>query len=363
TKPLSQISDKKKNLPSEKSLKTVKLEPLATDHEEQNNKHRPSANTRERQHPEERRKNSRDTSKNKRNSTSCSSLGAGAQETATNEHTIPNGRGGERLNHERREQLQHQRRGDNDRIAPPPCHLKITQWTVQGLSNKRHTVQAAAIAKNNDVFILQETLMSKHKQFRLPGYQRYSVPKGPNSHGNMILVRATIPSSEVEPVHCGDGVEAQAVRIHLANDSLIVYNINKPPPKRQEAGTCALAWDFNAYHPTINPTTTMNQDGHHLVELLTDLLSPPPHLPPRWNTKRANWIVYQDELQKWYSNYEPAEDIDQLNQDLTDAIQHTAKKTIPKTKTTGSTMTKSEKRITESTHSEDIFDSALPPRE
>ncbi|KAG7167758.1 RNA-directed DNA polymerase from mobile element jockey-like 27 [Homarus americanus] len=168
----------------------------------------------ERQHPEERRKNSR-------GSTSCSSFRAGAQETAT----TPNGRGGERLNHERREQLQHQRRGDNDRIASPPCNLKITQWNVQGLSNKRHTVQAAVIANNIDVLILQETMMSKNKQFRLPGYQPYSVPKGSNSHGSMILVRATIPSSEVEPVHCGDGVEAQAVRMHLANDSLVVYNI------------------------------------------------------------------------------------------------------------------------------------------
>ncbi|KAG7164302.1 Nucleic-acid-binding protein from mobile element jockey-like 2 [Homarus americanus] len=111
--------------------------------------------------------------------------------------TTPNGRGGERLNHERREQLQHQRRGDNDRIASPPFNLKISQWNVQGLSNKRHTVQAAVTAKNIDVFILQETMKSKNKQFRLPGYQQYSVPKGPNSHGSMILVRATILSSEV----------------------------------------------------------------------------------------------------------------------------------------------------------------------
>ncbi|KAG7174767.1 hypothetical protein Hamer_G018083, partial [Homarus americanus] len=95
-----------------------------------------------------------------------------------------------------KKQPPHQRRGDNDRIAPPPCHLKITQWNGQGLSNKRHTVQAAAIAKNIDVFILQETQMSKDKQFRLPGYQQYSVSKGPNSHGSMILVRVTIPSSE-----------------------------------------------------------------------------------------------------------------------------------------------------------------------
>ncbi|KAG7158000.1 RNA-directed DNA polymerase from mobile element jockey-like 2 [Homarus americanus] len=341
----------------------------------------------ERQHPEERRKNSRD-------STSCSSLRAGAQETAT----TPNGRGGERLDHERREQLQHQRRGDNDRIAPPPCNLKITQWNVQGLSIKRYTVQAAALAKNIDVFILHETLMSKDQEFRLPGYQQYSVPKGPNSHGSMILVRATIPSSEVEPVHCGDGVEAQAIRIHLANDSLVVYNIYKPPTKRLEAGELLtqatqelvlIAGDFNAHHPTINSTTRMNLDGRHLVELLTDvpeitlintgepthilggtldltfistelvpvaqwemddeltsdhfattttlrmeLLPPPPRPPPRWNTKKANWKLYQDELQKWFSNYEPAEDIDQLNQDLTGAIQHAAEKAIPKTNPT-----------------------------
>ncbi|KAG7169518.1 putative RNA-directed DNA polymerase from mobile element jockey-like 55, partial [Homarus americanus] len=210
----------------------------------------------------------------------------------------------------------------------------------------------------------------------------------------MILVRATIPSLEVEPVHCGDGVEAQTVRIYLANDSLVVYNIYKPPPKRLEAGELLtqatqelvlIAGDFNAHHPTINPTTSMNQDGHHLVELLTDvpeitlintgepthilggtldltfistelvpevddeltsdhfaktttlrmeLLPPPPRPPPRWNSKKANWKLYQDEFQKWYSNYEPAEDIDQLNQDLTDAIQHAAEEAIPKTNPT-----------------------------
>ncbi|KAG7172022.1 RNA-directed DNA polymerase from mobile element jockey-like 10, partial [Homarus americanus] len=368
TTPLSQISDKKKTLPSERSLKTVK--PQAPCNRSQGTEQQAQAvskhdHRQKRQHPEESRKNSRDTSKNKRKSTSCSSLGAGAQETATNEHTIPNGRGGERLNQERREQLQHQRRGDNDRIAPSPCHLKITHWNVQGLSNKRHTKQAAAIAKNIDVFILQETLMSKDKHFRLPGYQQYSVLKGPNSHGSMILVRATIPSSEVEPVHCGDGVEAQAVQIHLANDSLVVYNIYKPPLKRLEAGELLtratqelvlIAGDFNAHHLTINPTTTMNQDGHHLVELLTvvpeitlintgepihilggtldltfistelvpvaqwevddeltsdhfamtttlrmELLPPPPRPPPRWNTKKANWKFYQDELQKGLS--------------------------------------------------------------
>ncbi|KAG7178084.1 hypothetical protein Hamer_G003848 [Homarus americanus] len=37
---------------------------------------------------------------------------------------------------------------------------------------------------------------------------------------------------------------------------------------------------------------------------------------------------------KWYSNIEPPEDIDQLNQDLTDAIKHAAEEAIPKTNPT-----------------------------
>ncbi|KAG7173592.1 putative pol-like 37, partial [Homarus americanus] len=240
TTPLRQISDKRKNLPSKRSLKTVK--PQAPRNrsrgiEQQTqtvSKHTitgKSDNTLKREE-----KTPAIPPITSRIPPPVPPLEQVPKITATNEHTIPNERGGERLNHERREQLQHRRRGDNDRIAPPPCHLKITQWNVQGLSNKRHTVQAVAIAKNIDVFILQETLMSWDKQFRLPEHQQYSVPKGPNSHGNMILDRATIPSSEVEPAHYGDGVEAQAVRIHLANDSLVVYNIYKPPTKRLEAG-------------------------------------------------------------------------------------------------------------------------------
>ncbi|KAG7171583.1 hypothetical protein Hamer_G014719, partial [Homarus americanus] len=190
---------------------------------------------------------------------------ARAQETAS----IPNGRGGERLDHERREQLQHQRRGDNDRIAPPPFHLKITQWNVQGLSNKRHTVQVAAIAKNIDVFILHETLMSKDKQFRLPGYQQ-----------------ATIPSSEVEPVHCGEGVEAQAVRIHLANDSLVVYNIYKPPPKRLEAGELLTQATQELWCATFNAHTSLSELWRKLRIATRKLPRAPAHPQPLQEANR-----------------------------------------------------------------------------
>ncbi|XP_042233756.1 uncharacterized protein LOC121873944 [Homarus americanus] len=79
----------------------------------------------------------------------------------------------------------------------------------------------------------------------------------------MIFVRAPIPTSVVEPVHCGDGVEAQADRQHLKNFNIVVYN-------RLDAGDLLslttqelvlIAEDFNAHHPTFNSTSRTNQDG------------------------------------------------------------------------------------------------------
>ncbi|KAG7156895.1 putative pol-like 35 [Homarus americanus] len=287
-------------------------------------------------------------------------------QTATNEHTIPNGRGEERLNHERREQLQHQRRGNNDRIAPPPCHLKITQWNVQGLSNKRHTVQAA---KNIDINNSACLDTNSTKRAQLPWQHDSRQGDHPQFRS-----RTSSPWRWSRGASCSDTPGKR--------HSLVVYNIYKPPPKRLEAGELLtqatqklvlIAGDFNAHHRTINPTTTMNQDvdltftstelipvaqwevddeltSDHFATTTTlrmELLPPPPGPPPRWNTKKANWKLCHQKLKKWYSNYEPAEDIGQLNQDFTDAIQHAAEEAIPKkklqihtTETTGSTMTR-----------------------
>ncbi|KAG7172008.1 hypothetical protein Hamer_G000980 [Homarus americanus] len=87
--PLSQISDKK-NLPSQRSLQTVK--PQAPCKRSRGTEKQAQTITGKGDSTLKRaEKNSRDSSKNKRNSISCSSLGAGAQETATNDHPIPNG--------------------------------------------------------------------------------------------------------------------------------------------------------------------------------------------------------------------------------------------------------------------------------
>ncbi|KAG7157443.1 hypothetical protein Hamer_G005880 [Homarus americanus] len=127
TTPLSQISDKK-NLPSERSLKTVNPQaPCNRSQGIEQQAHTVSKHTITGKSDSTLKRGEKTHAIPQKTSSSCSSLGAGAQETATNEHTIPTGRGGERLNHERREQLQHQRRGDNYTKAPPPCHLKITQ--------------------------------------------------------------------------------------------------------------------------------------------------------------------------------------------------------------------------------------------
>ncbi|KAG7162424.1 hypothetical protein Hamer_G007959 [Homarus americanus] len=88
-----------------------------------------------------------------------------------------------------------------------------------------------------------------------------------------------------------------------------------------------IAGDFNAHHPTIISTTRMNLDGRHLVEVLTDILGGTLDLTfiSTELVPVAQWEM-DDEL--------TTEDIDQLNQDLTGAIQHAAEKAIPKTNPT-----------------------------
>ncbi|KAG7172351.1 hypothetical protein Hamer_G009726 [Homarus americanus] len=157
--------------------------------------------------------------------------------------------------------------------------------------------------------------------------------------------------------------------VELLTDVPEITLINTGKPTHILGGTLDLTFISTELVPVAQWEMDDELTSDHFATTTTlrmELLPPPPRPPPRWNTKKANWKLYQDELQKWFSNYEPAEDIDQLNQDLTGAIQHAAEKAIPKTnptKTTGSTMTKSENRITESTHSEDISDNTLPLRE
>ena len=58
-------------------------------------------------------------------------------------------------------------------------------------------------------------------------------------------------------------------------------------------------------------------------------LPPLPPPPPRWNQSLADWGTFQKELEKWARDYDPPDDIDQLEADLQDTIHAAANKAMP----------------------------------
>ncbi|KAG7164303.1 putative pol-like 26 [Homarus americanus] len=125
--------------------------------------------------------------------------------------------------------------------------------------------------------------------------------------------------------------------VELLTDVPEIALINTREPIHILGGTLDLTFIYTELVPVAQWEIDDELISDHFATTTTfkmQLHPSPSRPPPRWNTKKANWKLYQDELQKWFSNYEPTEDIDQLNQDLTDAIQHAAEKAIPKTNST-----------------------------
>ena len=58
-------------------------------------------------------------------------------------------------------------------------------------------------------------------------------------------------------------------------------------------------------------------------------LPPIPPPPPRWNQDQADWNIFQSELEKWANEYDPPQDMDQLELDLNGAIHNAANKAMP----------------------------------
>lgn len=132
-----------------------------------------------------------------------------------------------------------------------------------------------------DVFLLQETLLPANTTFRISGYRSFFLPyvRG-HTRGCAILVRNYL-RCEISPnlIECGEGVEVQAVILHLPNHALNVYNIYRSHNSTldlSELFTLAarepvlLGGDFNSHHPFLSSPRPSNAAGRHLLEMLTD---------------------------------------------------------------------------------------------
>ena len=115
------------------------------------------------------------------------------------------------------------------------------------------------------------------------GYNAYHLPKCGNTAGNgcLILVKNSIPHTAIEqPVQCGEGVETQAVKLHLNGTELHVYNVYRSQRfeldltqllSMAEVANVFIGGDFNAHHEILGSRSPANAAGRHLAVLLSEL--------------------------------------------------------------------------------------------
>ena len=97
---------------------------------------------------------------------------------------------------------------------------------------------ATAVSEQVDVILLQEMGIKLGQTLKVWEYRVFSEPEIPQqSRGCMILVKNDIPCAKIEePILCREGVEIQAVKLYLADTTLMCYNIY-----RRHAGVLDIA--------------------------------------------------------------------------------------------------------------------------
>ena len=153
---------------------------------------------------------------------------------------------------------------------------------MEGLRPKRYQVLQAVVEEDIDVVLLQETLMPADFEWRVAGYTLHSLAATAEVvRGCLTLVRNAIPHRRIRhPVHCGDGVEALALELHVGSVSLTVYNLYRSQRHLLVAGkllalaehtSLLVAGDFNAHHPVLQSVPPTNATGRHFAALLEEV--------------------------------------------------------------------------------------------
>ena len=105
--------------------------------------------------------------------------------------------------------------------------LKILQWNLNSFNTKRRFLMATAYSEQADIILLQEMRAKLGHTLKVRGYRVFSEPEIPQQRrGCMILVKNDIPCTKIEEsILCGEGVEIQAVKLYLADITLVCYNV------------------------------------------------------------------------------------------------------------------------------------------
>ncbi|KAG7177930.1 hypothetical protein Hamer_G026395 [Homarus americanus] len=90
-------------------------------------------------------------------------------------------------------------------------------------------------------------------------------------------------------------------QVEMLTDVPEITLINTGEPTHILGGTLDLTFISTELVPVAQCEVDDELTSDHFATTTSsrmELLLPPPRPPPRWNTKKANWKLYQDELPK-----------------------------------------------------------------
>ena len=114
------------------------------------------------------------------------------------------------------------------------------------------------------------------------GIPCFSEPEIPQqSRGCIILVKSGVPCAKIEePILCREGVEIQAIKLYLADTTLVCYNIYKRhagvldiSELMSEAANSKvfIGGNFNAHHHQLESPGPCNRTGIHILQTLDEM--------------------------------------------------------------------------------------------
>lgn len=137
-------------------------------------------------------------------------------------------------------------------IDQTPRTLNLLQWNAEGVLNKKMSLTKRLYEEKIDVACIQETHLNAHHRFSVRGFQAIRYDREGHKGGVLILVRNSIPSSELS-VTCNNQTEIVGVDIMIKEETIRIYNLYSPANKdlalsRMEIKdtNCIVVGDFNS---------------------------------------------------------------------------------------------------------------------
>ena len=152
-------------------------------------------------------------------------------------------------------------------MARGKISYKILSWNCEGLHSKKQEVDLLISEHNPAAVCLQDTRLTEDREdsYRFPGYKPYFKSIGSHASGVVILVKKSIPQSQVI---LSTNLQALAVRVTMKGKTYVLTSLYIPPSTvptitdfdslihQLDSRSYLLNGDWNAHSPLWGATKT-----------------------------------------------------------------------------------------------------------